>query len=249
MPRRRLSSDGYKLFNMAYYPAPSRVRELLYCIFHSPYDDKLEEMTKGCEKASRQLYAYNTDPIKKRMISKYIDNSLFNVVYAILCKDGEFTTKFQIKRNYRYFIDIMYNAFNNGDHNTAILLRQALNHHALKQLKFPLRKRDKQLFENMETQYGSWRDSFVRHFKEVMNTNDFDIIPSMLVLQMHMQRFKQYSTIGRCRLEYAPGFIEGKIGMYGTHNIQAVYDDAIPLYEEPPITSSSELILIAQGAK
>ena len=143
----------------------------------------------------------------------------------------------------------MFNAFNNGDHNTAILLRQALNHHALKQLKFPLRKRDKQLFEKMETQYGSWRDSFVRHFKEVMNTNDFDIIPSMLVLQMHMNRFKQYSTIGRCRLEYAPGFIEGKIGMYGTHNIQSVYDDAIPLYEEPPITSSSELILIAQSAK
>lgn len=249
MPRRRLSSDGLKLFNMAIRPPPSRIQELLYCIFHSPYDDQLEEMTKGCEKASRQLYAFHTDPIKKDMIRKYVDNSVFNIVYAVLCKDGEFTTKFHIKRNYRYFIDVMKNAFMNGDHNTAILLRQALNHHALKQLKLPLRKRDKILFEEMEMQYGSWRDSFMRHFKKTMNSTDFEIIPSMLVMQMHMQRFKQYSTIGRCKAEYAPGFIEGKIGMYGTHNILSVYDDAIPLYEEPPITSSSELILIAQSAK
>ena len=115
MPRRRLSSDGYKLFKMAYSPEPSRVRELFACFMRSEYDDKLDLMTEKCEKASRQLFAYNTDPIKKDRINKFIDNSIFNIVYAILCKDGELTNKFNIKRNYRYFSDVMINAFNNAE--------------------------------------------------------------------------------------------------------------------------------------
>lgn len=249
MPRRRLSSDGYKLFNMAYPPDPSRVRELFACFMRSEYDDKLDDMTDKCEKASRQLFAYNTDPIKKHKINKYIDNSIFNIVYAILCKDGEFANKFNIKRNYRYFSDIMMNAFNNGDHNTAILLNQALGHHALKQLKIPLRKSDKAIIKRMEEEYGTWRDCFTNHLKSVMGRPDFDILPSMMVLKMHMERFRQYSAIDRCKIKYEPYHIEGVIGMYGTHNIKSQYDNALPLYEEPPIHNSGELILVAQQAK
>jgi hypothetical protein len=64
MPRRRLSSDGFRLFNMAHMPEPSKIRELLSCLFRTEYDDRLEEMTGSCEIASKQLYAYSGDPIK-----------------------------------------------------------------------------------------------------------------------------------------------------------------------------------------
>ncbi len=249
MPRRRLSSDGYKLFKMAYSPEPSRVRELFACFMRSEYDDKLDLMTEKCEKASRQLFAYNTDPIKKDRINKFIDNSIFNIVYAILCKDGELTNKFNIKRNYRYFSDVMINAFNNEDHNTAILLSQSLGHHALKQLKIPLRKSDKEIIKRMEAEYGTWRDCFANHLKTVMNRPDFEILPSMMVLKMHLEKFKKYSVIDRYSIPYEPFHIEGVIGLYGTHNIECQYDDALPLYEDPPIQNSSELILIAQQAK
>eukprot|EP00944_MAST-04C_sp_MAST-4C-sp1_P014317 g14317.t1 len=142
MPRRRLSSDGFKLFNMAYSQPPTKegIRRFLSCLFRTEYDDRLEEMTDSCHRASKQLYAYSTDPIKKDYINKFIDNSIFNVIYAILCKDGQFATNFQIQQNYRYFMDVISEARKKGDHNTAIMLRAALDHHALKQKKIKMRR-------------------------------------------------------------------------------------------------------------
>ena len=118
MVRRRLSSDGYRLFNMA-FPAPptqmEKVKAMLTCLFRTEYDDKLDEMTRNCHKASRQLFGYHSDPIKRRQIPKYIDNSIFNVIYAVLTKDGGFANRFFMRQNFRYFSDVMYQAFQNED--------------------------------------------------------------------------------------------------------------------------------------
>ena len=40
MVRRRLSSDGFKLCNLAYPTPPSKIRQMLSCLFHTEYDDK-----------------------------------------------------------------------------------------------------------------------------------------------------------------------------------------------------------------
>ena len=143
MPRRRLSSEGFKLFNLAYSTPPkhSTIKRMLSCLFHSEYDDRLEEMTNSCYDASKQLFAYSTDPLRKGYINKFIDNSIFNVIYAVLCRDGELANAFQIQQNYRYFMDVLSHAHRNGDHNTAIMLRAALDHHSLKQMKIKLEKR------------------------------------------------------------------------------------------------------------
>lgn len=251
MPRRRLSSDGFKLFNMAYSQPPTRegIRRFLTCLFHTEYDDRLEEMSDSCHRASKQLYAYSTDPIKKEFINKFIDNSIFNVIYAILCKDGEFATNFQMHQNYRYFMDVISEARNKGDHNTAIMLRAALDHHALKQKKFKLRSKDHEMIRQMEEEYGTWRNCYKDHLKMAMGTNDLGILPSMMVLQMHVARHKAYSTIGGCRLKYDSNDIKGKIGMYGIQHIQEQYNEQLPLYEEPPVNKSTDLIMLAQQAK
>ncbi len=249
MPRRRLSSDGFRLFNMAHLPEPSNVRRLLSCLFHSDYDDKLIEMTESCEGASKQLYAYSSDPIKKNLINKFIDNSIFNIIYAILCKDHHFATAFQMRQNYRYFMDVLELAHRNGDHNTAIMLRATLEHHALKQMKFKMRKKDIALFETLEEEYGTWRDCYKEHLKMAMNTDDLDILPSMMVLQIHLARHHAYSSVGKCKLRYEPMFIKGKIGMYAIQHTLENYSELLPLYEEPPVNKSADLILIAQQAK
>lgn len=249
MPRRRLSSDGFRLFNMAYVPEPSKIRRFLSCIFHSEYDDQLSEMTKSCESASKQLFACSTDPIKKTMINKFIDNSIFNVIYAILSKDNHMATAFQMRQNYRYFVDVLELSHRNKDHNTAIMLRAALEHHALKQMKFKLRKKDIALFKTLEEEYGTWRNCYKNHLKKMMSTDDLEIFPSMMVLQMHLARHRAYSSIGNCKLQYEPMYIEAKIGMYGIKHITENYEDILPLYEQPPVNKSVDLILLAQQAK
>ena len=98
----------------------------------------------------------------------------------------------------------------------------------------------------MEEEYGTWRDCYAKHFKNIMMTTDLDILPSMMVLQMHLAKHRIYTQHGRCK--YTPDYIEGKIGIYGLQNISDNYNEALPLYEEPPINKSSDLILIAQQA-
>ena len=246
MPRRRLSSDGLKLFNLATAPSPSKVRQLLSCLFHSEYDDRLAEMTSSCKQASKQLFSLHGDRTKRQMITTSIDNSIFNVINAILCKDGDFATRFQIRQNYRYFMDVLDQAHRDGDHNTAIMLRAALQHHALKQLKLKERKKDKDLLARLESEYGTWRDCYKEHLKTIMQSDDLDILPSMMVLRMHVERHRAYSTVGGCKLRYEPALIEGKIGMYAILHQQ--YDDLMPLYQPPPISTSSDLIMLAQRA-
>lgn len=251
MPRRRLSSDGFKLFNMAYNPMPPPhvIKRMLSCLFHSEYDDKLMEMTDQCLQASKQLFAYSGDPIRKGHINQFIDNSIMNVIYAILSKDGDLANLHQMRRNYLYFMDVLDAAHRNGDHNTAIMLRCALEHHALKQLKFKLRKKDIRIFKDLEEEYGTWRNCYKNHLQMAMNSDDIDIIPSMMVLQMHIVRHKAYSTIGKCRLKYEPFYIQGKIGRYAMEHVQEQYSEILPLYEEPPIKKSTDLIMIAQQVK
>jgi hypothetical protein len=245
MPRRRLSSDGFKLFNLAHQVQPSQIKQLLACIFHSEYDDKLETMTNSCQTASKQLFAYFSDPIKKKMINKFIDNSIFNIIYAILSKDQCFATAFQTKNNYRYFMDVLEMAHRNGDHNTAIMLLSALEHHSLKQMEFKLRKKDIELFKQLEEEYGTWRNCYKNHLKMAMNSSDMEIIPSMMVLKMHVVRQRAYSTVGHCKVKYEPEFIQGKIGIYALHHVLQTYDEVLPLYNQPPVNNSTDLILIA----
>ena len=125
-------------------------------------------------------------------------------------------------------MDVIEEARKKGDHNTAIMLRAALDHHALKQKKFKLRSKDHEMIRQMEEEYGTWRNCYKHHLKMAMDTNDLGILPSMMVLQMHVARHKAYSTIGGCRLKYDPNDIKGKIGMYGIQHIQEQYNEHCP---------------------
>ena len=51
---------------------------MLSCIFHSEYDDRLEEMVSQCREASYQLYSYTQ--FKDINTNKLIDNSIFNII-------------------------------------------------------------------------------------------------------------------------------------------------------------------------
>ncbi len=256
MPRRRLSSDGLGLFNVAMHMAPrrSKIRQLLSCFFHTEYDDKLETMVDQCRVASKQLYSYQADPLLRKKIKKYIDNSIFNVIHAVLSKDENYATKFEIKQHYRYFKDVIEKAHKTGDHNTVVMLKSALDHYALKQMKIKPRKKDIEMDTTIEKEYGTWTNCYKHHLSNVMDKEGFDeeIIPSMMVLKMHVDRSKAYSkaidAFSKTKLTYHPDSIEGKIGLYALHHTVEKYNKELPLYYEPKTKSSCDLIEMAQRA-
>jgi len=227
-------------------PKYSKVKEMLSCLFRSEYDDRLDEMVKQCRTASEQLYAYTH--FKDINTNKLIDNSIFNVVNSILMDDAMLGSKFKIRRNYQYFLDVARRACDEDDHNTAIMIRAALLHHAICQLKLKPRKRDKEIFDRFEQEYGTFRDCYKNHLMSAMGNTDYQgYLPSLMVLNMHEARHRAFSTIGRCKIQYEPGHIKSTIGMHAMHFYYP--GETMPLYEKPPVASSTDLILLAQAAK
>lgn len=247
--RRRLSSDGFKLFNMAYiHPPPkSKIKELLSCIFHSEYDDRLEIMVKECREASKQIFMLSNEC--NINTNQLLNNAIFNLIYSILCKDEKIGTKHNVKQNYRYFFDVMERAYNEDDHNTSLLLKSALDHTCLKVFKFKERPKEKQIRETLEKRYGTWHNCYREHLKEAMNVQvNEDYLPSLMVMNMHMKRNTMYEQLSRVRLQYYPGEIKSRIGLY-----QIIYP-LVPytryaLYEDPQVSSNTDLLMIVNSIK
>lgn len=234
--RRRVSSDGLQLFNIAFPPSKSKIKQLLTCIFRTEYDDKLDDMVDSCRLASQQIFGYYTDPLKRRKIDQYSHNAVLNLVHAIICNDGKYATAFEMKRNYYYFLDVMEFAFRNDDHNTVLLIYEALEHPALKQMQFKLRRKHMNLIDRMKDEYGTKQDRYVKHLRDALCNTDYGMLPSMTVMRKHMQ----YNT--------KKEKIHSKIGLYGIHNVMENYG-ALPLYDKPLVDSSSDLIMIASRAR
>ena len=246
--RRRLSSDGLKLFNMALiaYPRPNKVRELLGCMFRSEYDDRLDEMVSKCREAAAQLYAYTH--YKDVNVNKLINNSILNIITSVIMDDNQIAKRQVIRRNFQYFMDVALRSSHENDHNTAILIHAALTHPSIGQLKLKLRKRDRETLALFENMYGTLRDNHSKHFKDTMVNTDYeDCFPSLMVLKIHHARHSTYSSFEKVKLRHQPHEIQSKIGMFAMHHPHT--GDKMPLYESPIIEKSTDLILLAQSVK
>ena len=119
--------------------------------------------------------------------------------------------------------------------------------HASNEL-FKKRKKDVEMLKTFEEKYGTFRNCYKNHLKEAMSSNDYEnYLPCLMVLNMHYTRHKAMSTIGRCKLAYEPGHIKSQIGMHAMHHYYP--GEKLSLFEEPEITSNTDLILLAQSAK
>lgn len=245
---RRVSSDGLRLFNMALtHPPPrSKIRSLLFCLFHTEYDDRLEEMVKQCRVATEQLLAYTHH--KDINVNKLINNSMFNLIHSTIMDNGVLLSKHKIKRNIRYFFDVIQKCSETDDHHHAIVILSAMSHHALGQFRFKKRKKDIEMLKDFEERYGTFRNCYKNHLREAMQNTDYEkFLPCLMVLNMHRDRHRAMATIGRCNLVYEPSHIDSQIGFHASHHHYP--GEKLSLFEEPQVTSNAELILLAQSAK
>ena len=245
---RRVSSDGLRLFNLAlmHPPQKNKIRKLLSCMFRTEYDDRLEDMVQQCRAASKQLLSYTN--YKDINVNELINNSMYNLIHSTLMNEGVLLKKFEVKRNFRYFYDVIEKCYQSHDHHSAIVFLAAMSHHALGQFRFKKRKKDIELLNAFENKYGTFRNCYKNHLKEVMTNTDFEnYLPCIMVLNMHINRHSAMSTIGKCALKYEPGHIKSVIGLHAmNHNYPG---EKLALFEQPQITSNTELILLAQGIK
>lgn len=247
--RRRLSSDGFKLFNLAYTHPPSHsyIKKMLFCLWHTEYDDKLEKMVDECREASKQLYSLHND--KDIDINLLINNAVTNLIYCMFCNESEIASTTQVKQNFRYFSDVMAKCFEGKDHNTALMLKSALDHSSLKIFKFKKRSKDKDLDALMDIKYGTWRNNFIKHLNETMWTQiSHEYIPSLMVLLIHKERSKTISGYTKTKNYFSTEDIEGIINLYKTYH-PLVPEERYPLFETPPVQNNVDLMIIANNIK
>lgn len=199
MRKSKLSDDGLTLLNIALKKSPQaqciksgikcygKIKQLLLNMWTTPYDIEIDIAKKNLRNSSKSLYHYLKND--GDMIPALIDNAIINIIMLILTKDSQLCTYNQIKMNYGFYCNLALKAQTEKDHHTALLISCALQHYCFDILKIKPKYHDK-LHQLAET-YGSPLTCYSKHMKEFLKINDFEYLPSVMIMQMQIKKTKE----------------------------------------------------------
>ena len=199
-PRSRtLSLEGQELFNLALDNNSNQVQHrvclkaMLYNLFTSDFDEKLDKSKFTFRDGTYSLYSYLKDEDPKK-IPDFFNNAVTNLVYLILITDGKVNNIRNVKKNVYFYYCLAEEAFKLGDHNTVILIKAALDNIAIRRLKLKKTKKEKRLDKLFSDSYGSFINCNSNHLKAILEAKDYQkFLPSIVVLLMHLNKTKEYA--------------------------------------------------------
>lgn len=219
MRHRSLSDNGLQLYLSATRRPrrPRRWYQLNFCnLFHSDYDDRMFDVLCKSRRSTRALCADFDHP----QLSQRLDAGVYNTVQAILKQ----------KTDYIFFLDVMWSAFQQEDHQTAHMLYLALTNTALSAVRIP--KRAPARLQQLSTYYGSpIYEKFIHYWRSVRSDT---ILPSVIAFHNFIRRrtfMQRYFEV-----EEALGFME--IFKYLEHDLL----DILPVYL-PTLTTDSAHVM------
>tara|TARA_B110000444_G_scaffold198774_1_gene189980 strand:+ start:351 stop:1175 length:825 start_codon:yes stop_codon:yes gene_type:complete len=196
---RTLSLEGQDLFNIGMNSQPltkqlNCLRSLISNLFTTDFDIKLEKSIKTFRKSSCSLYSYLTDREKSK-IPDFFNNAVANLVYLILVTDDKPNKLVKVRHNISFYLSLANKAFENGDHNSVILLKAALENIAIKRLKLKKHKKEKILFDKFENAYGTFMSCNSKHLEEMLTKKKKvkEYLPSIVIMLMHLNKTKEYA--------------------------------------------------------
>lgn len=196
---RTLSDHGKYLLNISYQPDPKSslclktIKKHLYNMFHTDYDDKVEEAVKQFQKGSEKLYSLFGENKNTKEIANLINNAITQIVILILTDDNKAAKYMKARYNYDYYLNIIRECIKVGDHNTAIIVWIAITHLAIDRLKFKKRKRENKLFEQLLELYGKVEYNCLKHIEDfALKHNKKDEIPSIMMLLINLKKTQEY---------------------------------------------------------
>ena len=147
MRNRTLSNDGMYLYlNGVVNDRPRNwAQKLIYNLFHSDYDVRLEGVVHECRESTKALCAkFNSENIHMK-----IDSGILHTIRLILTRDNKKIKKRHVEKSFRFFLDVMRVAFDQNDNQTAHMMYLALTHPTMTKLDIKIPKRASSLFEKM----------------------------------------------------------------------------------------------------
>ena len=202
--RRSLSDDGLNLFNLCLSndaeeiplemrkPSKNCLRGIFYKLFTTNFDIELEKSRDKFREGTCSLYSF-LDNKSVKNIPNFFNNAVANLVYIILVTDGKLNNKRKVHKNLLFYYSLADEAMKNNDHNTAVLIRAALDNTAIRRLKIKETKKMKRIKDKFEDIYGSFLSCNARHLKAILENKDLQFLPSLLILLMHLNKTKEYA--------------------------------------------------------
>jgi len=260
MRTRKLSDDGISLFNIALnkrveakciegsIKCYGKIKQLLLNMWTTDYDIELNMTKKNMRKSSKSLYHYLKN--ENDVIPGLIDNAIINIIMLILTKDKELCTYQQIRMNYGFYCNLALKAQDEKDHHTAILLMCALQHYCFDILKVKQKYAEK--LHTLSKSYGSPLTCYSKHMKEFLKVNDYDYLPSVMIMQMQMKKTQEqtkglkFVKRNSKTLEMLRQNLTEKI--YDYYNHYKTNNDIIDIYNLNPL-QQFDLLLNSKGEK
>ena len=178
MRTRTLSNEAVLLYLNA--TAPSRPQKwyqrLIYHLFHTGYDDSVEDVVRASRNSTKALCAEFNNP----KLRTYLRTAVQQTVQLI----AGGATVHQRNRDFKFFAQVMQTAFQEGDHQTAHLLHCALTHPSLRDIEVP--KRVAPLIQNIGSQYGA--PVYEKHVHFWRTVRSDQILPSVIAFDTFTQR-------------------------------------------------------------
>lgn len=192
---RRKSTGCLNLKNMD-------LKKIYLDLMTSEFDKKLELNLKNMRNASKKLlsYLYNKD----KVIPNYTNNAVSNLVILILSDGEKYLTKQRVKHNIHFYLKLAEKAMRQQDHQTAILIKLAMQNHNILRLKLKFKKNDQKILDELNYNYGGFKDCHGKHMRHFLDKYTFiqkdwekkgidkEWIPSAMIVHMHTNRNKAY---------------------------------------------------------
>lgn len=174
MRKRSLSDKGVQLYlNANIQRRPKRWYQYMICnLYYSDYDDKMFDILRKSRKSTQALCAEFGCP----QLSRRLDAGVYNTIQIIL----------KHKKDYTFFLDVMWSAFQQQDHQTAHMLYLALTNKALKHIHIP--KRALPWFTELSTYYGS--PIYEKHVHYWRSVRSDQTLPSVIAFHNFVRRRK-----------------------------------------------------------
>lgn len=178
---RTLNKEGKFLF-LNEISQSNWARRLVYHMFHSDYDNKIESVVYLCRESTKALLPQ----FEEVNIRDRLNGAILHTIRLILTNKNKFVPKRDVKHNIRFFTDVMRTSFNEEDHQTAHMLWLALTHPAITLKKLSTTKRNSALLKKIELFYGKpIYTNYIRYWKTV-HTNQ--PLPSLIAFDTFIKR-------------------------------------------------------------
>ena len=182
--------NGKKLFKVA-FPTPKLINlHKIFCNFiTTDYDKKIEEITEKYKNSSSNLILFCYHRTKLKI---YFQNVINNILITLLKNNkGEIGSKWYVRKNLLFLLDVCCVAYNQQDLNTVWILYCVIINITTNN-KFKLRKRHIYLLQEIHIEFGKPENCFENHIQKILQNDE--CLPSLMIVEIQRKKLEIQNT-------------------------------------------------------